>query len=444
MDIFKLLQIIIFFIVNIVVFYLGYKKFSYIYKNIQLGKDLKIEGDSSQRIKNVLLIALGQKKMFKDLLPAFMHLFVYLAFLITQIELIEIFIDGFTGGHRLIYHAIGDIAIFKGLYILVINSIEILSVFALFATFVFLYRRNLLKVPRLVRSEMNGWPKLDANIILIAEIYLVTCIFMMNGADQALHNNSYPFLISSFVGSTVFASFSETSLHIIERIGWWGHILGVLAFIVYLPYSKHLHIMLAFPNVYFASLKPNGYMNNMPEVSKEIKLMMDPNAAFAPPAEGAEAEIPTFGAKEVTDLAWTNLLAAYTCTECGRCTEQCPAAQTGKKLSPRKVMMDTRDRLEEVALNIRKNGVFVDDGKALLSDEYVSVEELRACTTCNACVEACPVMISPLDIIIQLRRNLILEQSSSPEEWNVMFGNIENNGAPWKFSQQDRFNWAND
>ena len=212
----------------------------------------------------------------------------------------------------------------------------------------------------------------------------------------------------------------------------------------YLYYSKHLHIMLAFPNVYFSSLKPKGYIDNMPEVSKEIKLMMDPNAAFAAPAEGADAEIPTFGAKEVTDLAWTNLLSAYTCTECGRCTEQCPAAQTGKKLSPRKIMMDTRDRLEEVALNIRKNGVFVDDGKTLLSDEYISVEELRACTTCNACVEACPVMISPLDIIVQLRRNLILEQSSSPEEWNVMFSNIENNGAPWKFSQQDRFNWAND
>ncbi|MEZ4978401.1 MAG: (Fe-S)-binding protein [Chitinophagales bacterium] len=384
MGVFKLLQIIIFFIVNGVVFYFGYKKFSQIYKNINLGKDKKIEGDSSQRIKNVLLIALGQKKMFKDLLPAIMHLFVYLAFLITQIELIEIFLDGFTGGHRLIYHAIEDIAFFKALYVLVVNSIEILSVFALFATFVFLYRRNLLKVPRLVRSEMNGWPKLDANIILMAEIYLVTCIFMMNGADQALHNNSYPFLISSFVGGSVFSSLSETSLHVIERIGWWGHILGVLAFIVYLPYSKHLHIMLAFPNVYFSSLKPKGYIDNMPEVSKEIKLMMDPNAAFAAPADGAEAEIPTFGAKEVTDLAWTNLLSAYTCTECGRCTEQCPAAQTGKKLSPRKIMMDTRDRLEEVALNIRKNGVFIDDGKTLLSDEYISVEELRACTTCNA------------------------------------------------------------
>lgn len=444
MDMFKLVQILIFTIVNIGVFYFAGKKFYNIYKNVNLGKDKKIEGDTGERVKNVLLIAFGQKKMFKEVGPALLHLAVYLAFLVTQIELLEIFIDGFTGSHRLIYNAVYDISFLKGLYILVVNSIEILSVFALLATFVFLWRRNLLKVPRLVRSEMNGWPKLDANIILFAEIYLVTCIFMMNGGDQALHNNQYPFLISAFLGKTVFAGFSEGALNVIERVGWWGHILGVLAFIVYLPYSKHLHIMLAFPNVFFSSLKVNGEMSNMPEVTKEIQLMMNPDTAYAAPAEGAEAEIPTFGAKDVMDLTWKNLLDAYTCTECGRCTEQCPASQTGKKLSPRKIMMDTRDRLEEVALNIRANGVFVDDGKSLISDEYISIEELRACTTCNACVEACPVMITPLDIILQLRRNLILEQSNSPEEWNVMFSNIENNGAPWKFSPQDRFNWAND
>lgn len=444
MEISKLVQIIIFILVNVGVFYFAGKKYYQVYKNIMLGKDKKIEGDTGERIKRVLLIAFGQKKMFKEVGPALLHLAVYVAFLITQIELIEIFLDGFTGGHRLIYHAVEDIAFLKGIYALVINSIEFISVFAFLATLIFLYRRNLLKVPRLVRSEMNGWPKLDANIILFIEIFLVTCIFMMNGADQALHNNSYPFVLSGILGKAVFAGFSETALHIIERVGWWGHILGVFTFIVYLPFSKHLHIMLAFPNVFFSSLQPKGFMDNMESVTKEIKLMMDPNAAFAAPPEGEEAEIPTFGAKDVTDLTWKNLLDAYTCTECGRCTEQCPASQTGKKLSPRKVMMDTRDRLEEVALNIRANGVFVDDGKSLISDEYVSVEELRACTSCNACVEACPVTISPLDIILQMRRNLILEQSNSPEEWNVMFSNIENNGAPWKFSPQDRFNWANE
>jgi len=444
MDMFKLVQILIFITVNIGVFYFGGKKFYNIYKNINLGKDKKIEGDTGKRIKNVLLIAFGQKKMFKEVGPALLHLAVYLAFLVTQIELVEIFIDGFTGSHRIIYHTISGSGFLTGLYVFVVNSIEILSVFALLATFAFLARRNLIKVPRLVRSEMNGWPKLDGNIILYAEIYLVTCIFMMNGGDQALNNNEYPFLISAFLGETIFSGFGETALHVIERVGWWGHILGVLAFIVYLPYSKHLHIMLAFPNVFFSSLKVNGELSNMPEVTKEIQLMMNPETAYAAAADGVEAEIPTFGAKDVMDLTWKNLLDAYTCTECGRCTEECPASQTGKKLSPRKIMMDTRDRLEEVALNIRANGVFVDDGKSLISDEYISVEELRACTTCNACVEACPVTITPLDIIMQLRRNLILEQSSSPEEWNVMFSNIENNGAPWKFSPQDRFNWAND
>lgn len=440
---FQIFQIIIFTLVNIGVFYFGGKKFYSIYKNIKLGKEQTVEGDTATRFKNVVLIALGQKKMFKEVGPALLHLAVYLAFLITQIELIEIFIDGFFGQHRFLYHLFEGSGFLTGIYVLVINMIEILSVFALIATFIFLARRNLLKIPRLVRSELNGWPKLDANLILFAEIYLVTCIFMMNGADQALHNNAYPFLLSSFVGSTILGGFGETALHIIERVGWWGHILGVLGFILYLPYSKHLHIMLAFPNVFFANLRAKGYINNMPEVRSEIQLMMNPDTAYAAPAD-ANAEIPTFGAKDVMDLPWTNLLAAYTCTECGRCTEQCPASQTGKKLSPRKIMMDTRDRLEEVAININKNGAFVDDGKSLISNEYVSIEELRACTTCNACVEACPVMISPLDIIIQLRRNLILEQSNSPEEWNVMFSNIENNGAPWKFSPQDRFNWAND
>lgn len=450
----QFVQPIIFAIIVLIVFGFAGKKYYQIYKNINLGKAFEIKGDVGQRIKNVLLIAFGQKKMFKDVFPAVLHLTIYSAFLITQIELIEIFIDGFTGKHRILYQLFGTEGFFSGLYVFVVSLIEFLSLFAFIATLIFLSRRNLLKIPRLVRSELNGWPKLDANIILFAEIFLVACILMMNGADEVLHNRglshagetvgSFNFLISSKIGPMLFGGFSDGALAIIERIGWWGHILGVLALIVYLPFSKHLHIFLAFPNVYFSSLKPAGYLANMEVVTKEIKLMMNPETAFAAPEAGAEEEIPSFGAKDIFELNWKHILDAYTCTECGRCTEQCPAAMTGKKLSPRKVMMDVRDRVEEVAFNIRKNGSFVDDGKMLLSDEYVSVEELRACTTCNACVEACPVTIKPLDIIMELRRNLILEQSNSPEEWNAMFANIENNGAPWQFSQQDRANWISE
>jgi heterodisulfide reductase subunit C len=437
-------QILLFAIAVIGTFAYAGKKYFQIYKNIKLGKDEKIEGDTGERIKNVLLIALGQKKMFKKFIPAFLHFCIYSAFLITQIELIEIMIDGFTGSHRILYHAFGTSGFLHGLYVFTISLIEFLSVFAFVASIIFLWRRNLLKVPRLVRSEMNGWPKLDANIILFVELFLVTCIFMMNGADEALHlksgAGSYGFLISSQI-APIFEGFSVSTLHIIERLGWWGHILGILAFVIYIPFSKHLHIFLAFPNVFFASLKPAGYMDNMETVTKEIKLMMDPELAFAAPPAGEEAVIPTFGAKDIMDLSWQKLLASYTCTECGRCTQECPASQTGKLLSPRKIMMDVRDRVEEVALNIKTNGAFKDDGKSLISDEYITVEELRACTTCNACAEACPISIRPIDIILELRRNLILEQSNAPEEWNGMFSNIENNGAPWQFSQQDRANW---
>ena len=441
----EIIQIIIFAIVVIGAFAYAGKQYFQIYKNINLGKEEKLDGDISQRIKNVVLIALGQKKMFKKFIPAILHLFIYSAFLITQIELLEIFIDGFSGSHRALYKLFGASGFMHGLYVFTISLIEFLSLLAFVATIIFLWRRNLLKIPRLVRSEMNGWPKLDANIILFIELFLVTCIFMMNGADEMMHikngHGSYGFLISSVIAEPIFGGFSIPSLHIIERIGWWGHILGILTFIVYIPMSKHLHVFLAFPNVFFSSLKPAGYLNNMETVTKEIKLMMDPELAFAAPPEGEVAEIPTFGAKDIFDLSRRDLLAAFTCTECGRCTQQCPASQTGKLLSPRKIMMDVRDRVEEVAKNIKTNGEFKDDGKSLISDEYVSIEELRACTTCNACVEACPISIKPLDIIMQLRRNLILEQSNAPEEWNGMFSNIENNGAPWQFSQQDRANW---
>lgn len=441
----EIFQILLFAIAVISAFAYAGKKYFQIYKNIKLGKDETISGDTNQRIKNVVLIALGQKKMFKKFIPAILHFFIYSAFIITQIELIEIFIDGFTGNHRILYHAFEGSGFLSGLYVFVISLIEFLSVFAFIATIIFLARRNLLKIPRLVRSEMNGWPKLDANIILFVELFLVTCIFMMNGADEIIHINaghgSYGFLISSQIAPMIFGGLSDSALVIVERFGWWGHILGILAFIVYIPFSKHLHIFLAFPNVFYSSLKPAGYLDNIDTVTNEIKLMMDPEMAFAAPPEGEVAEIPTFGAKDIFDLSWKKLLEAYTCTECGRCTEQCPASQTGKLLSPRKIMMDVRDRVEEVAINIKANGEFKDDGKSLISEDYISIEELRACTTCNACAEACPVTIRPIDIIMELRRNLILDQANAPEEWNGMFSNIENNGAPWQFSQQDRANW---
>lgn len=406
-----------------------------------LGKSEDLSGDSSERIKNMLLVAFGQKKMFKNITPAVLHVFIYVGFIITQIELLEIFIDGLTGKHRIIFHAIEHIAALKGLYVFTISFIEFVSVFVFIATVAFLSRRWILKVPRLNKPELKGFPVMDATIILLSEIYLLICIFSMNTADMALHNGEYGFLISGILMPAL-SGLSETSLHVIERLGWWGHLLGVLALLVYLPYSKHLHILLAFPNTYFGRLQPKGYIANMPEITKEIKLMMDPSAV--PPPADANAAPVKFGAKDVFDLTWKNLLDAYTCTECGRCTAACPANQTGKLLSPRKIMMNTRDRLEEVGrLKAANNGVWQDDGKSLIENGYISVEELRACTTCNACVEECPIMISPLEIIVQLRRNLVMEESNAPAEWNGMFTAMENNGAPWQFSQQDRLNWKN-
>lgn len=405
-----------------------------------LGRKEDLTDNPGERLKRMLLIALGQKKMFKNITPAVLHLMIYVGFVITQIELIEIFIDGVTGHHRIIYHVVEGIPALRGLYVFTISFIEFLSVFVFIATVAFLARRWVLKVPRLNMRELIGWPSQDATIILISEIYLLTCIFSMNTADMAMHHGEYGFLVSGIL-MPLFDGMSYTSIHWIERMGWWGHWLGVLGFLCYLPYSKHLHILLAFPNTYFSRLTPKGYVPNMPEITKEIKLMMDPNAAVP----DAPAEPVKFGAKDVFDLSWKNLMDAYSCTECGRCTANCPANLTGKKLSPRKIMMDTRDRLEEVGAKIAENkGVWEEDGKSLIENGYISVEELRACTTCNACVEECPVTISPLDIIMQLRRNLIMEESNAPAEWTGMFANLENNGAPWQFSQQDRLNWTKD
>ena len=436
---------IAFALIMIVTFGLFAKKAKEIYDNISMGQAEDLTDNPQQRLKNMLLVALGQKKMFRLTVPAMLHLFVYVAFLITQLELVEIFIDGLAGTHRILLHSVEGIGFLEGIYFFIISFIEILSVLALVATFAFLARRNLLKIPRFTKSEMTGWPKLDGNLILYFEIYLVTCIFMMNGADAALHPEAYGFAISSTIVGPLLSALPESTLHLIERIGWWGHILGVFAFLNYLPYSKHLHIMLAFPNTYFARLKPFGTIDNMPAVTKELKLMMDPNAdPYAAPAEGEEEAAPAkFGAKDVEDLSWKNLLDAYSCTECGRCTAACPANRTEKLLSPRKIMMDTRDRMEDIAKGRKEHGPDFVDNKKLLGD-YISVEELRACTTCQACVQECPIMINPLDIIVQLRRALIMEDSNSPEEWNLMFSNIENNAAPWQFSQQDRDKWVDE
>ncbi len=428
-------QPLIFIALTVLAFSLAGRRFRNIYSNIQMGRPEEVKGS----LKNMLLLALGQQKMFRNLIPAVLHAAIYLAFLLTQIELLEIFLDGFTGHHRLIYHAVEHSAFGHGLYIAIVSSIEILSLLAFFATLAFLARRNLLKIPRFVKSEMNGWPRLDGNIILYLEIVLIFAVFTMNWADEAMHRaeglGSYGFALSGTVVWKMFQGFSPATLAVLERAGWWMHILVVFGFLNYLPFSKHLHIMLAFPNAYFTRITGWGHMRNMPE----IQAMLDPSASAsesAPPPD-------QFGANDVPDLSWKHLLDAYSCTECGRCTAACPANQTGKKLSPRKIMMDTRDRVEELGNYRRLNGSDSSDGKFLLGD-YISTEELRACTTCNACIQECPVGINPMSIILELRRHLILDQSSSPESWTQMFTNVENNGAPWQFAQSDRNKWIDE
>ena len=420
---------------------------SKIVANIKLGRDVDRSDKKAERWKTMILVALGQKKMFSRPIPALLHLMLYSAFIITQIELIEIVVDGLTGEHRYFRPALG------GFYTFMISFIEVLSVLAFVATFIFLSRRNLIKVPRLNMAEMQGWPKIDGNMILFMEIILILCILTMNGADEALYrqgishardlgDGSLNFAISNLI-VPFFEGINVQTLHTLERIGWWGHIMMVFAFLNYLPYSKHFHILLAFPNTYYSNLEKKGKFENMESVRKEVELMLDPSAdPFAAPPQ--EADQPQrFGAKDVTDLTWKSLLDSYTCTECGRCTSSCPANITGKILSPRKIMMDTRDRLEEIGGEIRKKGKDYTDGKSLLGD-YISEEEIWACTSCNACVQECPVNIDPLSIILDLRRYLVMEESKVPTELTGMLTNIENNGAPWQFSQADRLNWANE
>jgi ferredoxin len=432
----QIVQQVFFVLLSVVSIWLFSKKVKEISRNIKLGKDEDFSGNKNARWKNVLLLAFGQKKMFKNPLVAILHFFVYAGFIIINIEVLEIILDGLLGTHRLFYEPLGVF------YSYLINAFEVLAVVVLSACLVFLIRRNIIRLKRFISKDLDGWPRSDANNILITEIVLMTLFLLMNSADRALqlqgaagYHDTGSFLVSGFF-STSLTSVSSSSLIAIERIAWWMHIAGIFAFLNYLPYSKHLHIILAFPNAYYARLQPAGEMKNMPAVQNEVLYAMQPELApanAAPPAN--------FGAKDVFDLSWRNLMDAYSCTECGRCTAACPANQTGKLLSPRKIMMDTRDRLEEVGKNINVNKGYKEDGKKLLHD-YISVEELRACTTCNACVEECPVSISPLEIILELRRSLVMEESNAPQEWNAMFSNVENNFAPWKFAPDERDKWA--
>jgi heterodisulfide reductase subunit C len=402
-------------------------------RNIKLGVDIPIEGPSKQRWANMARIALGQSKMVRRPISGLLHIIVYLGFIIINIEVLEIVIDGLFGTHR-IFSFIGS------LYGILIGTFEILALLVFISVIFFWTRRNVIRLNRFMSPEMKGWPKQDANLIIYFEIILMGLFITMNATDVQFQAMDSGNVISGFIAPL----FEGLPLHAIERTAWWLHITGILIFLNYLYYSKHLHILLAFPNTYFGSLKPNGHLNNIESVTNEVKLMMDPDAdPYAVSEDGAEVP-EKFGVSDVFDLNRIQLLNAYTCTECGRCTSECPANQTGKKLSPRKIMMDTRDRLQEVAKNIETNkGKFIPDGKQLLAN-YVSNEEIWACTSCNACVEACPVSINPLSIILDLRRYLVMEQSAAPVELNNMMTNIENNGAPWPYNQMDRLNWNNE
>jgi heterodisulfide reductase subunit C len=433
----ELAQQIFFILLFIAAVWLFARKVKTISRNIKLGRDEEFPSHPD-RWKNVLLIAFGQKRMFDKPLVALLHFAVYAGFIIINIEVLEITLDGIFGTHRLFAPYLGSF------YTFVINFFEVLAALVLISCIIFLVRRNIVKVWRLNMKELNGWPRSDANYILIFEIVLMTLFLTMNSADRNLQLNAhehYSDVGSFWVSGTIapaFQNLSTGSLIGIERTAWWLHIAGIFVFLNYLPYSKHLHIILAFPNTYYTRLAPQSKMENMPEIQKEVLYAMQPETV---PAEPETGEHKKFGAKDVFDLSWKNLLDAYTCTECGRCTEACPANQTGKLLSPRKIMMDTRDRMEIVGSNIDENKTFSDDGKSLLHD-YISAEELRACTSCQACVQACPVLINPLHIINQLKRYMIMEESNAPQEWNGMFSNVENNFAPWKFSPDERDKWA--
>lgn len=431
---------IAFILILIIAIWFFAKKVGEIRRNILLGRDENLSDRSATRWRNVLLLALGQQKMFKKPLVAVFHFLIYAGFIIINIEILEIILDGVFGTHRLFQGFLGPV------YAWLIDAFEFLAVGVLVACIVFLARRNILKLWRFYHHDLDGWPRSDANYILIMEIILMTLFLTMNASDTLLQQRGYEQYGQHLTGNFAFSSFlhpllqgySNHTVEAVERSCWWLHIVGILGFLNYVPYSKHLHIFLSFPNTYYMRLKPKGQMKNMPEIQKEVLYAMEPQQI---PAEVDTAAPHKFGAKDIFDLSWKNLLDAYSCTECGRCTAVCPANITGKKLSPRRIEMSTRDRVEDVGRNINANGSFVDDGKTLLHD-YITVEELRACTTCNACVEACPVGINPLNTILELRRYLIMEESSAPAEWNGMFSNVENNFAPWKFSPEERDRWT--
>ena len=420
-----LISEIIFTLVTLCSFGLFAKKILRIRRSILLGKTTDLNDHPGQRWRNVILLALGQKKMFQKPIVAVLHLILYIGFIIINIELLEIIVDGILGTHRVFSKSMGEF------YTFLINTFEVLALLVTIACVIFLIRRNIIKLKRFISKDLEGWPRTDANYILIIEILLMSLFLLMNSADHEVS-----FMISKNFTPWLTANFDQEQLLLVEKTAWWLHIIGIYAFMNYLPYSKHLHIVLAFPNAYYAPLIPSGTIHNMPDIQNEVLYAMQPELA---PTNAATPE--SFGAKEATELSWKNLMDAYSCSECGRCTDACPANSTGKLLSPRKIMMATRDRIENISKNIAINKVFVPDGKTLLHD-YITVEELRACTTCNACVQECPISISPLDIIIELRRSLVMEQSNAPQEWNNMFSNIENNFAPWKFSPDDRDAWT--
>tara|TARA_B100001142_G_scaffold325424_1_gene378954 strand:- start:7789 stop:9108 length:1320 start_codon:yes stop_codon:yes gene_type:complete len=432
---------LIFFILLSSSIFLFYRNINKIIRNINLGKSDQNFPNKKERWKRVFFIAFGQSKMFKKPLVALLHLIVYVGFVIINIEVIEIIIDGLFGTHRVL-------SFLGPFYDFLIATFEILAFLVLIACVIFLIRRNMLRIKRFSSPEMKGWPKSDANLILIFEILLMSAFLFMDAADLILQDKlpNYYHSVGSFPISSLIApillDLSTSSLIFVERFCWWFHIIGILCFLNYLVISKHLHILLAFPNVYYSNLNPKGQFKNMDSVTKEVKMMLDPNAdPFAQTDDNSNPEM--FGAKDARDLTWVQLLNAYSCTECGRCSSECPANMTGKKLSPRKIMMDVRDRIEELGKGVDKNGPKFSDNKTLLSD-FISPEELWACTSCNACVEACPLSIDPLSIIMDLRRYSVMEESSAPSELNTVFSNIENNGAPWQFSASDRLNWKDD